>query len=107
MYDQTEISVRNLKSLDIDVTTYGSVLVPFLNDKLLSELRVILSRKIENDVWRWNDMLKKAKERSMFISTSSDLGKENKDRKYTTSSFLNNAQGKRYHFCELSNHVAS
>ena len=107
MYDQTEISVRNLKSLDIDVTTYGSVLVPFLNDKLLSELRVILSRKIENDVWRWNDMLKKAKERSVFISTSSELGNENKHRKYTTSSFLNNAQGKRYHFCELSNHVAS
>ena len=52
-------------------------------------------------------MLKKAKERSMFISTSSELGKENKHRKYTTSSFLNNAQGKRYHFCELSNHVAS
>ena len=28
MYDQIEISVWNLKSLDIDITTYGSLLVP-------------------------------------------------------------------------------
>ena len=35
MYDQIEISVRNLKSLDIDITTYGSLLVPLLNDKTL------------------------------------------------------------------------
>ena len=92
---------------------YGSLLVSLLNDKLPSELRVILSRKFENDVWRLDDMLKclktevEAKERSMFIGTSSELEKENKDRKYTTSSFLNNAQGKRCPFCELSNHVAS
>ena len=33
MYDQIEISVRNLKPLDIDITTYGSLLVPFLNLK--------------------------------------------------------------------------
>ena len=35
LYDQIEISVRNLKSLDIDITTYGSLLVPLLNDKTL------------------------------------------------------------------------
>ena len=33
MYDQTEISVRDLKPLDIDIPTYGSLLVPFLNLK--------------------------------------------------------------------------
>ena len=32
-----------------------------------------------------------AKERSMSIGTSSELEKENKDRKYTSYSFLNNA----------------
>ena len=50
MYGQIGISVQNLKSLDIDITTYGSLLVPLLNDKLLSEHRVILSRKLENDL---------------------------------------------------------
>ena len=93
MYHQIEISVRNLKSLDIDINTFGSLLVPLLNDKLPSELRVILSRKFENDIWRLDDILKclktdvEAKERSMFIGTSFELEKENKDRKYTTSSF--------------------
>ena len=33
MYDQIEISVRDLKPLDIDIPTYGSLLVPFLNLK--------------------------------------------------------------------------
>ena len=33
MYHQIEISVRNLKSLDIDINTFGSLLVPLLNDK--------------------------------------------------------------------------
>ena len=74
MYDQIEISVRNLKSLDIDINTYGLLLVPLLNEKLPWELRVILSRKFENDIWRLDDMLKclktevEAKERSLLLA---------------------------------------
>ena len=113
MYDQIESSVPNLKSLYIDITTYGSILVPLLNNKLPSELHVIFSRKCENGIWSLYEILKclktevEVKEWSMFIGTSSELENEDKDRKYTTSSFLNNAQGKRCHFCELSNHVTS
>ena len=44
MYDQIEVCVRNLKALNIDIATYGAILVPFLNGKLPSENRVILSR---------------------------------------------------------------
>ena len=44
MYDQIEVCVRNLKALNIDNATYGAILVPFLNGKLPSENRVILSR---------------------------------------------------------------
>ena len=113
MYDQIEISVRNLKSLDIDIATYGSLLVPLLNEKLPSELRVILSRKFENDVWRLDDMIKclktevEAKERSLSIGTSSDQEKQEKDRKFSTSSFFANSKGKRCPFCDLDNHTAS
>ena len=92
---------------------YGSLLALLPNGKLTSELNNTLSRKFENDKWGLDDILKclkteaVAKERSMFIGTSSESEKENEDRKYTTSSFLNNAQGTRYPLCELSNHVAS
>ena len=97
MYDQIEISVQNLKSLDTDITMYGSLLVPLLNEKLPLELHVILWHKFEIAIWHLDDILKQlkieveAKEQSVFISTSSALEKENKDRNSTTSSFLNNA----------------
>ena len=29
MYDQTEVCVRNLKALNIDIVSYGAILVPF------------------------------------------------------------------------------
>ena len=58
MYDQIEVCVRNLKALNIDIATYGTTLVPFLNEKLPSEIRVILSRNFQNDIWQLDDMLK-------------------------------------------------
>ena len=87
MYDQIKISVRNLKSLDIDITTYVLLLVPLLNEKLPAELSVILSSEFENDIQRLDDMPKclkteaETKEPSIFIGTSFEQGKENKDRK--------------------------
>ena len=58
MYDQTKFCVRNLKALNIDIATYGAILVPFLNGKLPPEIRVILSRNFQNDIWQLDDMLK-------------------------------------------------
>ena len=81
-YDQIVIIVWNLKSLEIDITKYGSLLALLPNEKLTSELHNILSRKFENDKWGLDDMLKclktevVPKERSMFIGTSSESEKE-------------------------------
>ena len=58
MYDQNEVCVRNLKAMNIDIATYGAILVPFLNGKLPSEIGEILSRNFQNDIWQLNDMLK-------------------------------------------------
>ena len=58
MYDQIEVCVRNLKALNIDIATYGAILVPFLNGKLPPEIRVTLSRNFQNDIWQLDDMLK-------------------------------------------------
>ena len=97
MYDQIEVCVRNLKALNIDIATYGAILVPFLNGKLPSEIRVILSRNFQNDIWQLDDMLKilkrevEAKERSFSIGTSSEFEPEERDRNYTTSAYLNSS----------------
>ena len=86
MYDQTEVCVRNIKALDIDITTYGAILVLFLNGKLPSEIRMILSRKFQNDIWQLDDMRKilirevKAKKRSFSTGILSEFEPEKRDR---------------------------
>ena len=50
LYDQVESSVRNLKSLAVDTTGYGSLLVPLLIEKLPFSLRQCIARKFENDI---------------------------------------------------------
>ena len=40
--DSVETSVRNLNSLHIETSSYGSLFVPLLNEKLPSDLRVVL-----------------------------------------------------------------
>ena len=57
MYDQIEVCVRNLKALNIDIVTYGAILVPFLNGKLPPKIKVILSRNFQNDIWQLDGML--------------------------------------------------
>ena len=40
-----------MKALDIDPSSYGNLLVPLINAKLPNELRRLVSRKFENEVW--------------------------------------------------------
>ena len=47
MYDQIEISVRNLGSLDILPSSYGALLIPVLNEKIPEELRMIIPRNLK------------------------------------------------------------
>ena len=56
LYDQIESSVRNLQTLKVDTNSYASLLMPLINEKLPTDIRVIVAR-IE------------AKERSLSVST--------------------------------------
>ena len=42
LYDQTESSVRNLETLKVDTNSYGSLLVPLINEKLPTDICVII-----------------------------------------------------------------
>ena len=50
-YDQVETSARNLKTLGVEINTYGSLLIPLLTEKLPDDLRLRITRKFDNDVW--------------------------------------------------------
>ena len=60
MYDQIEISIRNLGSLDILPSSYGALLIPVLN--VPEELRMIISRKFKDDVWDLQEMIRCVKD---------------------------------------------
>ena len=56
--DSVETSVRNRKSLRVETSSYGSLLVPLLNEKLPTDLRVVIARNFECNVWTLDEMLK-------------------------------------------------
>ena len=99
--------------MNVDSSTYGSLLVPLLNEKLSPDLRLRLSRNFENEVWILDNMLEmlkfevEAKERSLTIATGFNF---NDDRTpfhqpdFTTSALSNLAARKQCVYCGLSNH---
>ena len=56
LYDQIESIVRNLQTLKVDTNSYGSLLVPLINEKLPTDIRVIIPRKFKSEVWDLNEM---------------------------------------------------
>ena len=74
--DEVEFSVRNLKSLKVESSSYGSLLVPLLNEKLPNDIRFNFARKFKDDVWKLDDMLIflktqiEAKEHSISVGVS-------------------------------------
>ena len=49
-YNKVEITIRNLKSLNIEPSAYGSLLIP-------ADLRTIFARKFSDRVWELNELL--------------------------------------------------
>ena len=96
LYNHVENCIRNLKSLKLDTTGYGSLLIPILKDRLPDEVTMIISRKFGSNIWTldgvmefFNDELR-AQENCFSPSTSQPPGfsEYNKSRKsgcYTTS----------------------
>ena len=60
-YDQIETSVWNLKTLGLEVTTCGSLLIPLLTEKRPDDLRLRIARKFNNDVWELSEILNSVK----------------------------------------------
>ena len=77
LIDKLEGSVRNLKSLKVDPSSYGILLVPLINEKLPTEMRLLVARKFGNELWDLSEMLRvlkhemEAKEQSVPVGDSS------------------------------------
>ena len=84
-----------MKTLDVDPSSYGNLLVPLINAKLPNILRLLISRKFENEVWLLSDLLKhlkieiEAKERSVSLGHFyTERVENNRDNRFTTSAVL-------------------
>ena len=51
LYNYVESCVRNLQSLKLDTSGYGSLLIPILKDRLPDGITMIISRKFGDGIW--------------------------------------------------------
>ena len=91
LYDLFESLVRGLKSLDVELTSYGSLLLSVLLQKLPPDLHLILSRGIHEDDWNLDSLLRqleeeiKTHERAMPPSTQPSTARKTGPRNDSTS----------------------
>ena len=50
IYNSLETSVRNLTELNVDINSYGTLLISLILERIPSELKVIISRRFKDDV---------------------------------------------------------
>ena len=81
MYDTLDLNINNLKELEVDVTTYSSLLIAIVFDCIPEDLRIKISLQFGVREWNLEETMKvfkeelEACERSLAIS-SSDNNKE-------------------------------
>ena len=56
-YYKVEITIRNLKSLNIEPSAYGPLLIPALTSKLATDLQTLFARKFSDRIWELNKLL--------------------------------------------------
>ena len=55
--DQVESNVRSLKSLGVSSSSYGCLLSSIIMSKLPQDLRLVVSRKIKDDMWDLEEVM--------------------------------------------------
>ena len=55
LHDQIECSIRNLRSLDVDISTYRVLLAPLVTGKISHNLRLLIAKNLETK----NEILKR------------------------------------------------
>ena len=65
-----------MKTLSVETDTHGSLLVPLINEKLPNDLKLLIARQFDSDVWSLSKMLEylkkeiEAKERATLTCAS-------------------------------------
>ena len=78
MYDALEMNITNLKELKVDVSTYSTLLIAIIFDRIPEELRIKISLEFGDKEWKLDEAMElfkselEARERSTAISGFND-----------------------------------
>ena len=113
LYNDIESCIRNLKTLKLDVTGYGCVLIPILKAKLPDDLNILIARKFGDEVWTLELLMKhfhgelRAQENCVLSDQSVSHGRKQTP-PYTASGLLaENNSSKLCVFCGKGMHNSS
>ena len=118
LFDKVENSVRKLKTVSVEPDTYESLLVPLISEELPNDLKLLIARQFDSDVWSLSKMLgylKKeieVKERATLTCASySQIRDHNYEGKYSLSALTTHAGKEKLKkgqrpciFCNLFDH---
>ena len=103
LFNKVANSVRNLKNLSVEPDTYGSLLVPLINEKLPNDLKLSIAHQFDSDVWSLSKMfvyLKKeieVKERATYTCASySQIRDQNYEGKHSLSALTTHAEKEKF-----------
>ncbi|CAB4039144.1 PREDICTED: uncharacterized protein LOC100197852, partial [Paramuricea clavata] len=107
--------VRNLKSLKLDTSGYGSLLIPILKDRLPDEITMIISRKFGEEIWTLDKVMEyfnselRAQENCSASTSNRSIQKESqrKGAYYTTSGLFGQTNKVACVYCGKEGHSSS
>ena len=71
-----ESSVRNLKDLNVETSSNGTLLISMIFDHIPEELKIIISRSFKAESWVLDDFLQIFKEELLARERCSAIGTE-------------------------------
>ncbi len=97
LYDYVETHIRSLKSLEVTADSYGDLLSSVLLKKLPADVRLLISRKIPEEDWSLDALLKelheelRARERVAIEKPPVAVGKGGSNGRHTASTLVSGA----------------
>ena len=114
LYNHVESCVRNLKSLKLDTSGYGSLLIPILKERLPDEITIIISRKFGKQIWTLDKVMEhfnsELRAQENCIASSSNKSVHESHRKggyYTTSGLFGQTNKVACVYCSREGHSSS
>ncbi|XP_057299451.1 uncharacterized protein LOC130630070 [Hydractinia symbiolongicarpus] len=106
LYDLIESQVRSLKALGFKAENYGPMLIPVVLSKLPNDIKLMISRKFDEDIWDAEAVLKILRKEIMAREKLSNIKlDEDEQREFPSSGSSLNAQaartGTRKLFCSF------